>query len=69
MGKKSLRQRMSDDLAKGEGVSRADFEKLRDALTTEQVERIKDKCRWEGVTWLGVLRDWPSLFEPGASDG
>lgn len=22
------------------------------------VERMKAKCRWERMSWLGVLRDW-----------
>lgn len=36
------------------------------SLTDEQTQRIKDKARWEGCSWLGVLIDWPDLFEAAA---
>ena len=35
---------------------------IRRLLSEAQVNRIKDKCRWEQMTWTGVLYDWPDLF-------
>lgn len=46
------------------GVTQADLRRFMSDLTPDQIERIRDKQRWEHVSALGVLRDWPSLFEP-----
>jgi hypothetical protein len=32
-------------------------------MSDGQKQRIKDKCQWEHVGWLGVATDWPSLFD------
>lgn len=35
-------------------------------MTEEQKDRIRAKCQWEHMTWLGIATDWPSLFDvPG----
>ena len=36
-------------------------------LTPEQIERIKAKCQWEHMSWLGVFEQWPSLFSQAAA--
>lgn len=60
----SLAQRLSKRLREGHGVSTEEFAELKATLDVAQVDRIKAKCQWEHVTWLGVLEDWPELFEP-----
>lgn len=58
-----LARAMSQRMCAGErGVPFAIWRAIKGALTPEQEERIKGKAKWEGVTWLGVLRDWPTLF-------
>lgn len=39
-----------------------DWSELKATLTRDQIDAIKAKCRWEGLTWVGVLCDWPHLY-------
>ena len=41
----------------------AEFKERVSHMTDGQKERVKAKCQWEGVSWLGVASDWPDLFE------
>lgn len=41
-----------------------EFQKVIDTLTEEQKERIKAKCNWEHMSWLGVYTNWPDMFTP-----
>lgn len=43
-------------------MTNAEWQAIKACLTPEQVERIKAKCRWEHMSWLGVYEQWPSLF-------
>lgn len=38
------------------------YQEAKAKLSPEQIERIKAKCEWEHMTWLGVFEQWPSLF-------
>jgi hypothetical protein len=44
-------------------VNYAEYRERKALLTPEQIEAVKAKCRWEGVPWLGIARDWPSMFD------
>lgn len=39
-----------------------DFTRLLDSLNNEQIERIKAKCNWEHMSWLGVFSEFPDMF-------
>lgn len=39
------------------------YQEAKEKLTPEQIERIRAKCQWEQMSWLGVFEQWPSLFE------
>jgi hypothetical protein len=41
----------------------AEFQERVSRMTDEQQDRIRAKCQWEGVSWLGVAVDWPELFD------
>ena len=28
-----------------------------------RAKRLRDKCRWEGMTPVAVMLDWPTLFD------
>ena len=57
----SLRMRQTDG-----GATRDEIREIKNALTPAQMQRIHDKQQWEQCSFLAVLRDWPSLFEPEA---
>jgi hypothetical protein len=40
-----------------------EFQERVSRMTGEQKDRIRAKCQWEGVSWLGVAVDWPELFD------
>lgn len=46
------------------GVTIGELHELFELLTPEQVQRIRDKQRYERCSALAVLADWPNLFEP-----
>lgn len=58
---------LSRRLQAGDGVTSAEMNALYGRLNDAQVQRIRDKQQWEHRSALGVLSDWPSLFDPGAS--
>jgi len=49
------------------GVYMEELKQIKAALSPEQLDRIHAKQQWEQCSFLGVLRDWPSLFEPEES--
>ena len=55
---------LSAHMLAGNGAPVEDWRAIRSALTAGQVQAIHDKCQWEQASWLAVLRDWPSMFEP-----
>lgn len=57
---------MAEDLSSaaraGNRVSAESFKWLEAQLTPEQRSLVSAKAQLEGVSWLGVLAYWPSLF-------
>lgn len=53
----------SEALRREEGLPAGTIAALRASLSPEQEERIAAKQQYEHCSWLGVLADWPSLFE------
>lgn len=43
-------------------INTQDWKELMETLSEEQKENIKAKCKWEHMSWLGVLGDWSGLF-------
>ena len=41
----------------------AEYQERVSRMTDNQKQRVKNKCQWEHVGWLGVAADWPSLFD------
>jgi hypothetical protein len=54
---------MSEAIQSGESFPPGEWMRLVKSLTKEQKDRIRAKCQWEHESWMGVLRDWPALFE------
>lgn len=51
------------ELRKGRGLQRKHADALIGLIKSapKTMERLKAKCQWEHMTWLGVLREW-SVF-------
>lgn len=64
----SEQQRVWDAGIKEKTQKLTDWQKMMETLSEEQKENIKAKCRWEGMSWLGVFREWTSLFKNGTND-
>lgn len=43
-------------------ITASDWKLIMNSLSQAQKEKIKAKCNWEHVGWLGVFKDWPDLF-------
>lgn len=44
------------------------FDRVWQSMREEDQQRVRDKARWERMTLMGVLIDWPTLAPVGLRD-